>query len=168
MAADFVKKCAFFEAHVDVTRLGSMNETMTSEDLAGQGNRRDESNMLRKTILSVSCDEEILCSPLLALEPRGYKITSASNFDEAAELCGQRGFQLLVLGQAVPYAEKLALIEAYRAKRPLAPVISLRRNGQPMVEAAQYNAVADDPGELLSIISIIFNGYPAPASFYTM
>lgn len=124
--------------------------------------------MLRKTILSISCDEEALRSGLIALESKGYRISSASDFDEATKLCRQGSFQLLVLGQAIPYFEKLALIEAYRTKRPLAPVISLRTTGQPMVEAAQYNAVADDPGELLSIVSIIFDGYPAPASFYTM
>lgn len=124
--------------------------------------------MLTKTILSVSCDDQTLRSRLMALESKGYKITSASNFDEGAKLCRQGRFQLLVLGQAIPYPEKLALIEAHRAGRPLAPVISLRLTGQPMVEAAQYNAVAQDPGELLSIISIIFDGYPAPGIFYTM
>jgi len=146
-----------------------MSETMTSHGLWGKAIGPSEAIMLRKTILSISCDEESLRSRLMALEPKGYRITSASDFDEAAKLlCEQRCFQLLVLGEAVPYAEKLALIAAYRAKRPLAPVISLRVTGQPMVEAAQFNAVADDPGELLTIISIIFDGYPAPASFYTM
>lgn len=123
---------------------------------------------MSKDILSVSFGEELLPTRLAALSRNEYHIISATSVHDGIARCNEPCLHLLVLGHTVPYREKLALIKAFRKLHPNAPVVSLRVAGQPMVEAAEYNAVADDPGELVAVISTIFKGPHAKSSFYVM
>jgi len=121
-----------------------------------------------RAILSVSFDEELLPSRLKTISRNDYRITSATSLHDAMDHCRKPSWHLLVLGHTVPHLQKLALIAAFRKLHPKAPVVSLRMSGQPIVEAAEYNAVADDPGELAGVISTIFQGPHARSSFYVM
>lgn len=121
-----------------------------------------------KDILSVSFGEEVLPTRLTALSRNEYRIISAISLDDARARCHEPHLHLLILGHTVPHLQKLALIKSFRKLHPNAPVVSLRVAGQPMVEAAEYNAVADDPGELAAVISTIFKGPHAKSSFYVM
>lgn len=123
---------------------------------------------MSKDILSVSFGEELLPARLKALARSDYRITSATSLPDAIHRCKRPRLHLLVLGHTVPYLQKLALISEFRKLHPTAPVVSLRVAGQPMVEAAEYNTVADDPGELAGVISTIFQGPHARGSFYVM
>jgi DNA-binding NtrC family response regulator len=121
-----------------------------------------------RAILSVSFNEELLPSCLKTLSRNDYRITSATSLYDAMEHCTKARWHLLVLGHTVPHLQKLALIKAFRELHPSAPVVSMRMAGQPIVEAAEYNAVANDPGELAGVISTIFQGPHAKSSFYVM
>ncbi|MGE5323928.1 MAG: hypothetical protein ACM3SW_13750 [Actinomycetota bacterium] len=123
---------------------------------------------MSKDILSVSFGEELLPTRLTALSRSEYCITFANSLNDAIQRCKVPRLHLLVLGHTVPHLQKLALISEFRKLHPSAPVVSLRAAGQPVVEAAEYNTVADDPGELAGVISIIFQGPHARSSFYVM
>lgn len=123
---------------------------------------------MSKDILLVSFGEELSPGHLGTLSRNEYRIISAGSVHDGMARCNEPCLHLLVLGYTVPYLQKLALINAFRKLHPNAPVVSLRVPGQPMVEAAEYNAMAGDPGELAAVVSTIFQGRHAKSSFYVM
>lgn len=105
-------------------------------------------------ILSVSYDEPLLLTRGLLLEREGYKVTSAVGFNPALSQCQKGGFDLFVLGHSIPQRDKLELIHCFR-KHSEAPVLSLQRTGEPVVDKADYHVLPEDPREFLATVARI-------------
>jgi len=73
----------------------------------------------------------------------------------AVAQCHRGGYQLFILGHSIPLRDKVELINTFRRNCP-APVVSLRRGGEPSVDAADYHVFPDDPEELLNKVAEIF------------
>lgn len=110
---------------------------------------------MSRNILSVSYDENLLTTRGLLLEREGYQVTSALGFTAGLAHCQSTVFDLFVLGHSIPDQDKLELIKAFRAKSA-APVLSLRRQGERLVDIAEYHAFPDHPGDLLDTVAEIF------------
>ena len=105
-------------------------------------------------ILSVSYDEPLLLTRGLLLEREGYRVTSAVGFNPALSQCQKGGFDLFVLGHSIPQRDKLELIHCFR-KNSEAPVLSLQRTGEPLVDSADYHVLPEDPREFLAMVARI-------------
>ncbi|PYX92190.1 MAG: hypothetical protein DMG67_07685 [Acidobacteria bacterium] len=97
----------------------------------------------------------------MLLEREGYKITSALSRAEAVARCKEGAFDLLILGHSLPTADKQELIAVFR-RSSAAPILSLRRQGEPMVAAADYNVLPDSPEDLLKTVANIFTKDSSP------
>ncbi len=105
-------------------------------------------------ILSVSYDHSLLRTRQLMLEGRGYRVTSAYGFCEAKMHCGAGGFDLFILGHSIPHEDKKELIALFRSHCH-APILSLLREGEEIVDGADYQASPDDPKKLIEVIQEI-------------
>lgn len=113
-------------------------------------------------VLSVSYDVALLSSRQMLLESLGYEVTSASEFEQALRHCSHGArFDLFVLGHSIPAADKNALIAAFRAHSP-APVVALKRMGEELPMAADFQ-IEPDPAQLLATISRIISNRAASA-----
>src|ERR1041385_4328019 len=106
------------------------------------------------TILSVSYDKSLLHTRQLMLEAQGYRVTSAYGFSEAKKHCAAGSFDLFILGHSIPHEDKKELIALFRAHCP-APILSLLRDGEQIVDGAEYQASPDDPNRLIEVIEEI-------------
>jgi len=116
---------------------------------------------MNRHILSVSYDEQLLTTRRMLLEREGYKVTSALSRAEALAKCKQGAFDLLILGHSLPTADKQELIAVFR-RSSAAPILLLRRQGEPMVAAADYNVLPDSPEDLLKTVANIFTKDSSP------
>src|SRR3954451_24647960 len=98
-------------------------------------------SQMSKRILSVSYDLSLLETRKMLLEQKGYEVVNAHGFSKALTFCCAGGFDLFILGHSIPYDDKLALIEAFRAHCP-APILSLERHGEQSVQC-DYHASPD-------------------------
>lgn len=105
-------------------------------------------------ILSVSYDEPLLLTRGLLLEREGYQVTSAVGFNPALSQCERGGFDLFVLGHSIPQHDKHQLIHCFR-KNSQAPVLSLQRTGEPIVDGADFHVLPEDPREFLATVARI-------------
>jgi len=106
---------------------------------------------MSKRILSVSYDQNLLITRGLLLEREGYEVCSAFGFTEAMARCGNRSFDLFIIGHSIPHADKEEMIKAFRSPSK-APVLSLNRAGEKTLDHAEYHAIPDDPLEFIKII----------------
>jgi DNA-binding response OmpR family regulator len=111
---------------------------------------------MSKRILSVSYDISLLETRKMLLEQKGYAVVNAFGFSKALGFCRAGGFDLFILGHSIPYDDKLALIESFRAHCP-APILSLERHGEDFVPC-DYHASPDDPGKFIETIENVLNG----------
>jgi DNA-binding response OmpR family regulator len=74
---------------------------------------------MSKRILSVSYDVSLLATRKMLLEQKGYAVENALGFSKALAFCRAGAFDLFILGHSIPYDDKLALIESFRAHCPL-------------------------------------------------
>jgi DNA-binding response OmpR family regulator len=110
---------------------------------------------MAKKILSISYQEPLLQTRHMLLEQQGYHVISALGFTEAMTHCRIGGFDLFVLGHSIPTRDKDELIRTFR-ENCNAPILSLRRHGEPEVDAAEYHIFPDDPRELLNKVAEVF------------
>jgi DNA-binding response OmpR family regulator len=54
------------------------------------------------SILSVSCDENLLLTRQLLLQTAGYEVTSALGYTAALMHCRNASFDVMVLGHSLP------------------------------------------------------------------
>ena len=111
--------------------------------------------MMSPKILSISYQEPLLQTRHMLLEQQGYDVTSALGFTDAMTHCRNGGFDLFVLGHSIPAHDKDELIRTFRQNCD-APILSLRRHGEPEVDAAEYHIFPDDPRELLNKVAEVF------------
>jgi DNA-binding NtrC family response regulator len=111
-----------------------------------------------KKILSVSYDEALLTTRQRILESQGYTVTSAQGVRDALRHCKSTApFDVFILGHSIPREEKETLIEQFRAHRPAAAVVALRRAGEGRVRGADL-AIEPNPRELLDAIANLLSG----------
>jgi DNA-binding response OmpR family regulator len=103
-------------------------------------------------ILSVSYDPSLLSTRHLVLQTEGHGVTSVCGLAAALQQCkaGSR-FDLLIVGHSIPHSDKEALIEAFRANRPSAPIIAMTRPGEGLVRHADLE-IESDPRVLLDSV----------------
>jgi DNA-binding NtrC family response regulator len=109
-----------------------------------------------KRILSVLYDVSLLATRKMLLEQKGYAVENALGFSKALAFCRAGAFDLFILGHSIPYDDKLALIESFRAHCP-SPIVSLERHGEDFVPC-DYHASPDDPGKFLETVENILIG----------
>lgn len=109
---------------------------------------------MSQRILYISYDEQLLVARRALLERQGYVVTSALGFKEAMAACGGGGFHLFILGHAVPLKDKERLIASFR-KNCGAPILSLWRRNEPVLDTANYVAFSDDPARFLTSVAMI-------------
>src|SRR5262249_17422623 len=105
-------------------------------------------------ILYVSYDDRILIARRTLLEGEGYLVSSALGFKEATAACGDGEFDLFILGHSIPYSDKERLIALFRSNSP-APILSLWRRDERVLDTVNYVAFSDDPGLLVKNIATI-------------
>jgi CheY-like chemotaxis protein len=137
------------------------------EKLAEKGRRKEESYYVRNRecrhqrgcamrsvakILSVSYDPTLLSTRHLVLQTEGHEVTSVCGLSAGLEQAkdGTR-FDLLIVGHSIPDSDKEALIEAFRASRPSAPIIAMTRPGEGVVRHADLE-IGPDPRALLDSV----------------
>ncbi|MCK4404387.1 MAG: response regulator, partial [candidate division Zixibacteria bacterium] len=81
-----------------------------------------------KHILWVDDEIDQLKSHIIFLESKGYKVTEASNGDDAVALVGSRDFDLVLLDEMMPGKDGLATLEEIKEKSPHLPVIMVTKS----------------------------------------
>jgi DNA-binding response OmpR family regulator len=114
---------------------------------------------MSKRILSISYQEPLLQTRHMLLEKQGYLVTSVLGFTDAISYCRAGGFDLFILGHSIPLHDKDELIQTFRANCD-APILSLRRAGEPKVDTAEHHIFPDDPRELLNKVAGVLNSVP--------
>jgi DNA-binding NtrC family response regulator len=107
-----------------------------------------------KRILSVAYDQQLLTTRRWLLERAGYEVTSALGLAEAVVWCQKETSDLFIIGHSIPSADTDILIKTFRRTCP-APVLSLRRQGDPLVAGADYHGFSDSPAALLEAVETI-------------
>lgn len=110
---------------------------------------------MSRCILSVSYDEQLLTTRQWLLEKASYHVTSVLSMGEALARCAESRFDLLIIGHSIPPADKLKVIDAFRRNNPV-PVLSLRRQGDQVLSAAEYHVLSENPDALLQMVENIF------------
>lgn len=105
-------------------------------------------------ILYVSYDEHLLITRRALLEQDGYLVTSALGLNEALAVCGDGGFHLFILGHAVPREDKERLIAIFR-RTCTAPILSLWKRKEPVLDGVNYVTFSDDPVQFLKSVAMI-------------
>jgi CheY-like chemotaxis protein len=75
-------------------------------------------------------DDEIdqLKSQIIFLEGRGYKVTEASNGEDAVALVGKQNFDLVLLDEQMPGKDGLTTLEEIKEKKPHLPIIMVTKS----------------------------------------
>ncbi len=81
-----------------------------------------------KNILWVDDEIDQLKSHIIFLEGRGYKVTGASNGDDAVALVESRDFDLVLLDEMMPGKDGLTTLEEIKEKSPHLPVIMVTKS----------------------------------------
>jgi CheY-like chemotaxis protein len=81
-----------------------------------------------KNILWVDDEIDQLKSQIIFLEDRGYKVTQASNGDDAVVLVEKQIFDLVLLDEMMPGKDGLTTLEEIKEKKPHLPVIMVTKS----------------------------------------
>lgn len=81
-----------------------------------------------KHILWVDDEIDQLKSHIIFLEGRGYKVTEASNGEDAVDLVAKRSFDLVLLDEMMPGKDGLTTLEEIKEKNPHLPVIMVTKS----------------------------------------
>ena len=81
-----------------------------------------------KNILWVDDEINQLKSLIIFLEGRGYKVTQASNGNDAVALVGKQNFDLVLLDEMMPGKDGLTTLEEIKEKKPHLPVIMVTKS----------------------------------------
>jgi CheY-like chemotaxis protein len=110
-----------------------------------------------KNILWVDDEIDQLKSHIIFLEGRGYKVTEASNGDDAVTLVGKRSFDLVLLDEMMPGKDGLTTLEEIKEKSPHLPVIMVTKSEEENLMEQAIGQKIDDyltkpvnPSQILS------------------
>ena len=119
---------------------------------------------MSKRILYISYDERTLIARRALLEQHGYSVRSACSFSEGAAVCANERVDLLVLGYSISRREKEQFLAIFR-RHCAAPVLSLWRHREPILETVNYVVFSDDPEQFLkSVATILLQDDPLQVS----
>ena len=79
-------------------------------------------------LLWVDDEIDLLRPHCLFLEKRGYDITTASNGNDAVELCRTQRFDLVLLDENMPGLSGLETLAAVKEVQPDVPVVMVTKN----------------------------------------
>ena len=79
-------------------------------------------------LLWVDDEIDLLRPHCLFLEKRGYDITTASNGNDAVELCRTQRFDLVLLDENMPGLSGLETLAAIKEVQPDVPVVMVTKN----------------------------------------
>jgi CheY-like chemotaxis protein len=115
------------------------------------------SGIVAKSVLSISYDSSLLITRQMLLQQAGYAVISALGFTEALERCRTEMYDIVLMGHSMPRKDKSALAAAVR-EHCSAPILSIRRHGDPPLPEADYSVEADEgPTILLAGIEAILD-----------
>jgi len=110
-----------------------------------------------KHILWVDDEIDQLKSHIIFLESKGYKVTEASNGDDAVALVGSKDFDLVLLDEVMPGKDGLTTLEEIKEKSPHLPVIMVTKSEEEdLMEQAIGKKIDDyltkpvNPSQILS------------------
>jgi CheY-like chemotaxis protein len=110
-----------------------------------------------KNILWVDDEIDQLKSQIIFLEGRGYKVTEASNGEDAVVLVGKQNFDLVLLDEQMPGKDGLTTLEEIKEKRPHLPIIMVTKSEEEdLMEQAIGKKIDDyltkpvNPSQILS------------------
>jgi DNA-binding response OmpR family regulator len=108
---------------------------------------------LKKRILLISYEEILLHTWKMILEQDGFEVFPALGFVEAQEICQVRCVcDLVIMGHSMPQKDKTALVATLRLKCK-APLLSIRKHGEPPLLAADYSVDSwEGPSGLLAAV----------------
>jgi len=115
-----------------------------------------------KEILWVDDEIDQLRSQIIFLEGKGYKITPASNGDDAVKLVGKKIFDLILLDEMMPGKDGLTTLEEIKELNPHIPVIMVTKSEEEdLMEQAIGKKIDDyltkpvNPSQILSAVKRI-------------
>jgi len=111
-----------------------------------------------KNILWVDDEIDKLKSHIIFLEERGYKVTPATNGDDALTLIGKKIFDLVLLDEMMPGKDGLTTLEEIKEKNPHLPVIMVTKSEEENLMDQAIGQKIDDyltkpvnPSQILSV-----------------
>lgn len=111
-----------------------------------------------KNILWVDDEIDQLGSHIIFLEQKGYKITSATNGDDAVSLVGKNSFDLVLLDEMMPGKDGLTTLEEIKKISPNLPVIMVTKSEEEHLmeqaigeKIAFYITKPVNPSQILSV-----------------
>lgn len=111
-------------------------------------------------VLSVSYDEPLLRSREYLLQHLGATVSSAYGFTPALKACRLGAFELFVLGNSIPAADKSELIRAFRESSP-GPVLELFSVNESPTGLADYDFDSSKhPSEFADLVRMIIERVP--------
>ena len=113
-------------------------------------------------ILSVTHDPSLASTREMLFNSVGFQVSSASTIDQAIQFCGDKKFDLVVIGHSIPLLQRCFLVrELYLLCDT--PLLALNRPGEPPVPGVDY--VFDstlNPALLLEVVVNILKPSPGP------
>lgn len=101
-------------------------------------------------------DSSLAVTRAMLFTSAGFQVSSASTIDQAIQLCGNKKFDLVVIGHSIPLEQRRFLVRELRL-RCETPLLGLKRPGEPLVQGVDY--VFDstlNPDRLLeTVVSIL-------------
>lgn len=110
--------------------------------------------------ICVSYDSLLLATRAHTLRDGGHNVRCVSSLNSALRECSAGKDDLLLLGNRIPKAEKLKIIDCFRAFNPSGRVAAFVRAGEHRLTQVDCYIYPGDPDELTRAIHHLF----APAS----
>ena len=120
---------------------------------------------VRKRILWVDDEINLLRPHLLFLRDRGYHVDAITNGDDALELLRELSYDLVLLDEQMPGRSGLEVLEVLRREDPLQPVVMISKSEEDhtMTEAIgrrvhDYLVKPTSPRQVLSVVTRVLEG----------
>lgn len=120
---------------------------------------------MRKSVLWVDDEAELLESHRVFLKDRGYDVEAATNADDAVEMLRRRPFDLVLLDEQMPGKRGIEAFRELREVSPLLPVVMVTKSEDDgtlrealSVDVEEYLVKPVNPRQVLSVITRILDG----------
>jgi len=107
-------------------------------------------------ILSVTYDLSLATTREMLFSSAGFQVTSVLTVGQAIQRCAAEEFELVVVGHSIPLDQRKWLLKEVRG-RCAAPVLALRRAGEPPLTDADYTFDSTESPALLleTVVNIL-------------
>ncbi len=121
--------------------------------------------MAKKRILWVDDEIEQLRPHIILLTEKGYQVETATNGEDAVDMAGRGGYNLILLDQVMPGLDGLYTLEKLREVAPNVPVVMVTKSEEEeLMEEAIAKRITDfltkpvNPSQVLSICKRLIEG----------